>query len=51
VWLNLYPHTRTHTLSLSPQASGGEAAAPAKKNVVKYGLKHVTQLIEDKKVR
>lgn len=44
-----YTHTHTHTPP--HQASGGEAAAPAKKNVVKYGLKHVTQLIEDKKVR
>jgi len=33
------------------KASGGEAAAPAKQTVVKYGLKHVTELIEAKKVK
>lgn len=33
------------------KASGGETPAPAKQTVIKYGLKHVTELIEAKKVK
>lgn len=33
------------------KAAGHQVAAPAKKTVIKYGLKHVTELIENKKVK